>query len=283
MYASINGATLYFDVDGVGLAPDGPEMRERPTVVLVHGGPGADHTVYKPSFSALRDVAQVIYYDHRGNGRSSFCTPETWTLAQWSDDLRGLCDHLGVVSPIVIGASFGGFVAQAYAARHPGHAGKIALLSTAAKVAFPEIYKAFARRGGPDIAAVAQAYWENPTDDSRAQYRDRCVPYYALQPSDNTDWLSRIKMRNETALHFNGPKGEQGKMDFRQDLTRLNCPTLVIGGRQDPIMPIAFSRTIAQHVPEALLEYHELDNCAHMIMRDQPDKTMSLLKAFIVS
>lgn len=49
--------------------------------MLLHGGPGADHSIYKPDFTALTDVAQVIYLDHRGNGRSDDGPPELWTLA----------------------------------------------------------------------------------------------------------------------------------------------------------------------------------------------------------
>jgi pimeloyl-ACP methyl ester carboxylesterase len=45
-------------------------MREKPTLLLLHGGPGFDHSIYKPTYSSLADCAQVIYLDHRGNGRS---------------------------------------------------------------------------------------------------------------------------------------------------------------------------------------------------------------------
>jgi proline iminopeptidase len=38
---------------------------------------------------------QIVYFDHRGNGRSSGVDPEHWTLAQWGDDVKGLCDALG--------------------------------------------------------------------------------------------------------------------------------------------------------------------------------------------
>ena len=118
MYANVNGARLFFDVEGLGLVPDGPRMRQRPTVLLLHGGPGFDHTMYKPAFSQLADIAQLVYYDHRGQGRSDGA-PDTHNLAQWGDDVKGLCDALGIEKPIVIGTSFGGFVAQSYATRHP--------------------------------------------------------------------------------------------------------------------------------------------------------------------
>ena len=87
MYTTVNGVRLYFDVDGEGLTPDGSSMREKPTVVMVHGGPGGDHSISKPYFGQLTDLAQVVYYDHRGNGRSSGDDPNDWNLAQWCDDL----------------------------------------------------------------------------------------------------------------------------------------------------------------------------------------------------
>src|SRR2546426_9938109 len=88
MWARVNGVRLFFDVEGASLVPDGPSMREKPTVVLLHGGPGLDHSIYKPSFSSLADIAQVIFLDHRGNGRSEPGPQETWTLAQWGDGVR---------------------------------------------------------------------------------------------------------------------------------------------------------------------------------------------------
>ena len=70
MYVSVNGVRLFFDVEGAKLVPDGPVMREKRILLMLHGGPGFDHSIYKPAYSALADVAQTIYLDHRGNGRS---------------------------------------------------------------------------------------------------------------------------------------------------------------------------------------------------------------------
>jgi hypothetical protein len=69
MQVEVRGARLWFDVDGPALVPDGPAMRERPTVVLLHGGPGSlDHSYFKPDFARLAQVAQVVYLDLRGHG-----------------------------------------------------------------------------------------------------------------------------------------------------------------------------------------------------------------------
>ena len=130
MRVLVNGVRLYFDVEGAALVPDGPAMRQKPTVLLLHGGPGFDHTSYKPAYSALTDIAQLVYLDHRGNGRSEDGPQELWTLSQWGDDVKAFCDIVGIVDPIVLGVSFGGFVAMSYATRHPEHPAKLILLST---------------------------------------------------------------------------------------------------------------------------------------------------------
>src|SRR5262245_10926160 len=103
MRITVNGTNLYFDVEGMGLVPDGPTMRAKPTLILLHGGPGFDHTMFKPGFSGLADVAQIIYLDQRANGRSVNTDPSTWTLAQWGDDVKSFCDALGIERPIVCG------------------------------------------------------------------------------------------------------------------------------------------------------------------------------------
>jgi pimeloyl-ACP methyl ester carboxylesterase len=81
MHVELNGTRLWFDVDGAALVADGPAMRERPTVVLLHGGPGSfDHSYFKPDFARLAETAQVIYLDLRGHGRSEWGEPRCMEL-----------------------------------------------------------------------------------------------------------------------------------------------------------------------------------------------------------
>lgn len=125
MHVEVNGTRLCFDVDGPALVPDGPAMRERPTVVLLHGGPGSfDHSYFKPDFSRLSKVAQVVYVDLRGHGRSEWGDPASWGFEVCADDVRAFCDALGIAKPVVYGHSLGGFVAMVYAARHPAIPGR---------------------------------------------------------------------------------------------------------------------------------------------------------------
>ena len=112
MRVLVNGVRLFFDVDGAALVPAGPALARRPTLIVLHGGPGADHSTLKQWLGRFADIAQVVYLDHRGNGRSEDGPPESQTLAQWGDDLAGFCAALAMERPIVYGLSFGGFVAK---------------------------------------------------------------------------------------------------------------------------------------------------------------------------
>lgn len=54
MHLEVDATPLWFDVDGSALAPDGPAMVERPTVIVLHGGPGSlDHPYFNPDFASL--------------------------------------------------------------------------------------------------------------------------------------------------------------------------------------------------------------------------------------
>jgi hypothetical protein len=109
MHLDVNGTQLWFDVDGPALVPDGGEMRQRPTVVLLDGGAGGfDHSYFKPDFARLADHAQVVYLDLRGHGRSVRGGPDGWSLEACADDVRAFCDIVGIERPIVFGHSMGG-------------------------------------------------------------------------------------------------------------------------------------------------------------------------------
>src|SRR5260221_1757228 len=100
MRARIRDTEIYFDVDGAGLVSDGSGMRERPTAFLIHGGPGADHTGLKARYGRLSERMQLVYFDHRGQGRSERGDPQKYTLDENVADMEGLRRYLGL-GPIV--------------------------------------------------------------------------------------------------------------------------------------------------------------------------------------
>ena len=87
MYARVRDTTLFFDVEGVGLRAEPDRMVQKPVAILVHGGPGGEHTNFKPVMSPLADRMQLVYYDHRGHGVGaevrSPATPWRTTSKTW--------------------------------------------------------------------------------------------------------------------------------------------------------------------------------------------------------
>ena len=286
MHVFINGVRLFFDVEGAKLVPDGPAMREKPTLLLLHGGPGFDHSIYKPAYSALADIAQIIYLDHRGNGRSEEGARESWNLAQWGDDVRAFCDALGVVDPIVLGASFGGMVALAYATRHPDHPSGLVLISTEAAGGTHRDRRValFERFGGAEVGALARRrFLEVQGQADRAAldaWRQLAMPLYTRTARD-PDMARRAINRSEVLHWFTRPGGESHAFNMFPDLGRIQCPTLVLGGEDDPMIPIECQADIAAALPPHLVQFERFANCGHAVVPDAPERAIAVIRDFI--
>ena len=160
MFASVRGTRIYFDVEGMGLVPDGATMRERPVAMVIHGGPGGDHSGFKPGFSPLAARMQLVYFDHRGQGRSDPADPATYTLDENVEDMEALRRHLGLGPIVSIGTSYGGMVAMAHAARYPDAVSHLVLIVTAAHGGFIPRAEAIVReRGTAEQQAVCETLW----------------------------------------------------------------------------------------------------------------------------
>jgi proline iminopeptidase len=286
MHVLVNGVRLFFDIEGAKLVPDGPVMREKPTLLLLHGGPGADHSIYRPAYSALADIAQIIYLDHRGNGRSEDGPSESWNLPQWGDDVRAFCDLLGIINPIVLGASFGGMVALAYATRHPKHPSKLVLISTEAAGGTHRERRVelFERFGGPEVGALARRRFlelkGHPDQASLDDWRRLAFPLYTRIPRD-PDVARRAVSRPKVLHWFTRPGGESHTFNMFADLGRIQCPTLVIGGEDDPIHPIESQADIAAALPRHLVQFERFPNCRHAVIPDAPERAMEVIRTFI--
>jgi proline iminopeptidase len=284
MFVDLSGQRIFFDVVGAKLEPVGPQMREKPTLIVMHGGPGFDHSGLRGDFDSFADIAQVIYIDHRGNGRSVPSDPGTWTLAQWGDDVRAFCDALGIEKPIVFGQSFGGMVAQSYGTRHPGHPRALILSSTAARMDFATSLKLFEAKGGPEALAVAKQMWEVGTDEAFETYMRVCMPLYnTTVKADGADARSRAVMRRDVYRHFSLPDREIRRMDFRAELNKILCPTLILAGAEDPITPPHLSREVLTCIKEDLATLQVYDNCGHGAFRDNPQSVLQTIRDFVAS
>ena len=278
MRIEVNGTRIFVDVDGAEFVPDGPALTRRPTVVLLHGGPGLDHGSFKAELAELREIAQLVYVDHRGNGRSDRSTPEKWNLDQWADDVRGICDVLGIERPIVMGQSFGGFVAQVYAARHPEHPAALIFSSTSPRFRRDRNLAVFERLGGTEVRDTADAFYRDPSTTTLGPFVTRCMPHYNTRPAD-PDIMKRTIVNADVLLHFFA--NEYRHCDLAPGLAAIRCPTLVLGGEDDPTTPIEDQADIAAAVPREWATFHRFDRCGHGAYRDRPDAALPILRTFI--
>jgi proline iminopeptidase len=255
-------------------------MREKPTLILLHGGPGYDHASFKPIFSRLADIAQIVYYDHRGHGRSDPRPEEEWTLDNFADDVVKLCDVLGIEKPIVLGQSFGGFVAQRYIAKHPGHPAKVILSSTSAQLGLARKLAMFERLGGREARDVAERFWTAPNASTYAVYKMVCSPLYSVTAPANDDAARRTTVNEEILFSWAG--GEQQSMNLLPGLARAQCPVLVLAGALDPVCPLDDARDIAAALPQPWMQFAQFDGCGHGVWRDDPDAAFARLRQFII-
>ncbi|WP_437624897.1 alpha/beta fold hydrolase [Sorangium sp. So ce1151] len=268
---------LFFDVEGSKLVPEGPVMRERPTVVLLHGGPGVDHTEFLPFGAALAEVAQVVYLDHRGCGRSDRSGPERWNLETWADDVRAFCDALEIQRPVVLGHSFGGMVAQAYAARYPDHPGKLILSSTTARLRLDRMLPVFARLGGAEAADIARRFYADPMPNFN-DYIRVCLPLYRQSPGDEGA-IGRAVIHLDVGGYF--VAGEMQTYDLRAALARVRCPTLVLSGDLDPFATVEDARELVAALPRELVQARPFPRAGHAVLDDARVEALAAVREFL--
>jgi proline iminopeptidase len=187
MRAKIRDTEIYFDVEGMGLVPDGRIMREKPVAFVIHGGPGGDHSSFKPVLSPLAERMQLVYFDHRGQGRSARGDPAKYTLDENVEDMEALRRHLGLGPIVSIGTSYGGMVALAHAARYPASVSHLIAVVTAAHGGFiKRAQEILAERGTPEQRQVSDPVWRGAIRD-RAQMQRSTAPLAASCATSTCD------------------------------------------------------------------------------------------------
>lgn len=280
MRIEVNGTRLWFDVDvdGPVLVTDGPRMLQRPTVILVHGGPGTyDHSYFKSDLAALTFQAQLVYLDLRDHGRSERHVARDWSLELCADDLRAFCDALGIVRPVVLGHSLGGAVAMLYGARHPGHAGALILQSAMARFDLDRIVDGFRRVAGDLVAELARRDYRG---DSVADEEWAAV-FAAFGPRvPDTEQLARRMGNPELREH--GMTVLRG-LDVVDQLSAITCPTLVCVGQLDPVTPVAAAEEIFNALPPGTGQLHVIEGAGHFPWLDCAEEYSAVVTRFVAA
>lgn len=263
MRESREDGDLYHEVIGEG-----------PPLLVMHGGLGFDHTYFRPWLDPLGELFQVIYYDHRGNGRSA--QPADWSavshqsLIADADDLRARLGHERVT---LLGHSYGGFLALEYALRFPDRLDGLILIGASPAMDYGAAAFAIASaRATPDQIAALQTLMTSPPADEATMRRllEVVLPTYfhCYDPELGRRLVRRMKLSPAAyrqSLQFCLPA-----YDVRERLQEISAPTLVLGGRHDWFAP-------PEHGPERLhaglpnSELRIFESSGHLPFVEEPE------------
>ena len=248
----------------------GVELFERrvgagPPVVVLHGGPGADHAYLRPGFDALADGRELVYYDQRGGGRSPVArdVPVGWT--EQVADLEALREHWGLERLTVAGYSWGGLLALLYALDHPDRVERLALVSPAPtwRAARERFEASFARRNlDPAIQEERRQLRESGLRERDPEAFQQRIFELSVAPY----FFDPAKARELTPFRVTGRTQDEvwrslGDYDLRPRLPELaSIPSLVLHGTEDPI-PIDAARLAAELLGA---EFHPVPRCGHV-------------------
>ena len=136
----------------------------------------------------------------------------------------------------------------------------------------------------PEVGALARRHFlENKGHTGQASldaWRQLAIPHYFRRPRD-PDMGRRAVSRSEVLLWFTRPGGESHSFNLFPDLHRIQCPTLVLGGEDDPMHPIESQADIAAALPPHLVQFERFADCGHAVMPDAPERTMAVIRDFI--
>jgi proline iminopeptidase len=268
------GVTLWYEVRGGG--PGTP-------LVVANGGPGFDHAYLHCSdcWDRLARSRKVVFYDQRGNGRSSELKDgQSCTLADQIADLEALRAHLGFEKIELLGHSWGGYLVMAYAARHPDRIAHLLIVDSAApkiqdtaflfKYIYPETQAredavAFAVELG-DAEAIDADLREYMsmlfyTEEARAAFAARAPSLVYRQKVNKAVW------------------GDLQRFDLNPELPKFRFPTLVVTGRYDFNVAPSVAWSIHRAIPGSELAVFE--KSGHLPFCEETDGFVSKVEAFL--
>jgi 3-oxoadipate enol-lactonase len=210
---------------------------------------GANFSMWEPQASELRKKFRLLRYDTRGHGQSS-STPGPYSIEQLGRDVIALLDALELDRVHFCGLSMGGMIGMWLAVNAPEGLRKLVLSNTGARIGTSEAWnariEAVRKNGMKSVAAAVVERWFSPA------FREKA-------PATVSNTLKMLEEAN--------PEGYAAccaavrDFDFREQLSKIRMPVLVIAGAHDPATPPADGRFLVDHIPGA--RYVELD-AAHL-------------------
>ena len=223
---------------------------------------------------ALSPKVRLILFDNRGAGRSDKPDIE-YSIAMLADDAARLLDVLGMSRAHILGASMGGMIAQEFALRHPNKTAGLILCCTAPGgdsmiPPEPEVIETLVRVDG----LTPEEIWR----------KNQPLSFTQEFIDNNQDWLEK-KMRRElpyTAPPFSFKRQMTAAMHHNSydRLSEISCPTLVMTGTEDILIPPLNSELIASRIPGAVLNRYE--HTGHAFMTEAREEVVYDILEFVL-
>jgi len=273
MLACVNGTELFYVTHGTG----------QPLLVM-HGGLGFDHTYFRPWLDGLGDHLQLVYYDHRGNGRSDrSASLEDVNHGTWVKDGDTLRALLGYESVVLFGHSYGGFLGLEYALHHGDHLRGLILCSTSPAWDYGSVIEANARAlGTPVQVDTALNKLARPVADD-ASLRDL---FGTIFPLYFRSYDSKVGAAIDSSTHWSAAAYNRGFVECLPEfnvvarLGEITTPTLVVAGRYDWITPVAEgAERIHAGLPESKLVVFE--NSGHLPFIEEHERFLAVVGNWI--
>jgi 3-oxoadipate enol-lactonase len=244
------------------------ERGSGPALLLVPGIP-AIASDWGPLADRLSSSRRVIAYDNRGSGASTV-TPAPYTCAQLAADAVALLDELGIERADVFGMSLGGMIAQELALGWPGRVNRLVLGCTHCGLehaARPE------REAGRAFALETDDWAE----------RMRALAPFAFADGVDGELLDRFVEKKSRDVQ--DPEGYRGQIaaalahDTYDRLPQIDCPTLILTGDGDRVIPGASSEVLHERIPGSRLEV--VTGAGHLFFLERPEESLRLLEDFL--
>ncbi len=264
--AEINGTTLYYTLSGHG-----------PTCLVMHGGLGMDHVSCR-ELDHLGEHLQLVYYDHRGNGKSDRPPVETMTMEQLADDAAALAAGLTSQKFVVFGHSYGGFIAQEFVLRHPDRVSALILCDTApGQLGANETEE---QASGPPPPPEFLEMVGNPPETDEALAAGFLGLAGSMVHGGDPAVVDRI-FRQTTFSVSAMKRGFEilGGWSAVDRLPSIEVPTLVLVGSHDVYTSPSQSRRIARQMPHA--ELVEFADSGHLPWLDEPQRFFSVVEDWL--
>lgn len=268
----------------------GEKTGEAP-LVLLHGGPGSTHNYFEV-LDPLAELThrQIISYDQLGCGESYLDGhPELWTLDTWMEELSGLLSYLDVSEFHLLGQSWGGMLAIAYAIeKKPAGLKSLILSSTLPESQLwgKEQHRLITFMSAEDQRAIAEA--ERTGNFHSPEYlraNDHYVSLYEFVIGPDTpECMSRKKRFGDEAYlvawgpnEYN-PTGTLKDFNYTSRLNEITCPALIVSGTNDLCTPYV-AKTMFDGIAHARWELYW--GARHMVFTEQTDKYLTMMTGWL--